>query len=323
MATLAYILAASHSGSTLLAMLLGSHPEVCTVGELKATSLGDPDRYHCSCGARIRDCAFWRDLAGRMAARGYEFDVTRATTHITAGASRYEAALLRPLHRGRWWEVARDAALALSPSWRGRLERFAGVNHALVESLGAQTGARVVVDSSKVGIRLKYLLRIPQLDVRVVRLVRDGRAVSLTYTDPVNYADARDPHRRAGGEGGTRDEERLTVAEAAREWRRSNEEADAILAGVDPARQITITYEALCTDTNATLASVWRFLGVSAREVGARWRERPHHVIGNGMRFDTDSAVKLDDRWRTALGPGALEAFNAEAGALNRRFGYA
>ena len=33
---LAYILAASHSGSTLLAMLLGAHRETCTVGELKA-----------------------------------------------------------------------------------------------------------------------------------------------------------------------------------------------------------------------------------------------------------------------------------------------
>ena len=32
----AYLLAASHSGSTLLAMLLASHPDVCTTGELKA-----------------------------------------------------------------------------------------------------------------------------------------------------------------------------------------------------------------------------------------------------------------------------------------------
>ena len=45
---LVYILAASHSGSTLLAMLLGSHPDVCTVGELKATSLGNVEEYLCS-----------------------------------------------------------------------------------------------------------------------------------------------------------------------------------------------------------------------------------------------------------------------------------
>ena len=132
-------------------MLLGSHPEVCTVGELKATSLGDPARYRCSCGARICDCAFWRGLSRDMAARGYEFDVTRATTHVAAGANRYESALLRPLHRGRLLECARDAALAASPSWSRRLDRFHGINHALIESLAARTGARVIVDSSKVG----------------------------------------------------------------------------------------------------------------------------------------------------------------------------
>ena len=53
-----YILAASHSGSTLLAMLLGSHPDVCTAGELKAASVGDVDAYRCSCGAPILQCGF-------------------------------------------------------------------------------------------------------------------------------------------------------------------------------------------------------------------------------------------------------------------------
>jgi len=61
---LVYIMAASHSGSTLLAMLLNSHPEICTVGELKATSLGDPDSYYCSCRNKIRECAATWQNAG-------------------------------------------------------------------------------------------------------------------------------------------------------------------------------------------------------------------------------------------------------------------
>ena len=71
---LVYILAASHSGSTLLAMILGSHPEVCTVGELKATSLGNADDYPCSCRRRIRDCPFWTRIRSDMAARGFQLD---------------------------------------------------------------------------------------------------------------------------------------------------------------------------------------------------------------------------------------------------------
>ena len=54
MTDLIYIMSPSFSGSTLLTFLMGAHPSVATVGELKATSLGDIDEYDCSCGSRIR-----------------------------------------------------------------------------------------------------------------------------------------------------------------------------------------------------------------------------------------------------------------------------
>jgi hypothetical protein len=319
---LAYILAASHSGSTLLAMLLGSHSEVCTVGELKATSLGDPARYRCSCGELIRQCPFWTNVSRRMAERGCPFDVTNARTNIDAGADPYARALLRPLVRGPAQEPLRDLALNLDPSWRRQLKAFHARNAALAASLLEETGKRVVVDSSKIGIRLKYLLRNPDLELRVIRLVRDGRAVALTYTDPAEYADASSPERRGGGGGDSRDAERVPLQQAAHEWRRSNEEADALLASVDPAKQLTISYEDLCGSTAEVLGRAFQFLGVDAPADLSDWRARPHHVVGNGMRFDSASEVRLDDRWRTALNPAALETFEAEAGPLNRRLGY-
>ena len=68
MVRLAYVLAASHSGSTVLSMLLGAQPRLCTVGELKATALGDPERYRCSCRELIGDCVFWGRVEAEMAA---------------------------------------------------------------------------------------------------------------------------------------------------------------------------------------------------------------------------------------------------------------
>ena len=65
-----YLLAASHSGSTLTAMLLGSHPDVCTVGELKGVRLTDPDRYLCSCMKNIRECEFWNNITDLMNKKG-------------------------------------------------------------------------------------------------------------------------------------------------------------------------------------------------------------------------------------------------------------
>src|SRR5688572_22169017 len=110
MPRLAYISAASHSGSTLLAMLLGSHSEVCTVGEIKANKLGDPERYRCSCGELIRKCSFWTTVSARMAEKGFEYEVTRARTSIHGCEDKYILRLLTPLHRGPLLESCRDLA---------------------------------------------------------------------------------------------------------------------------------------------------------------------------------------------------------------------
>lgn len=323
MTRLVYLLAASHSGSTLLAMLLGRHPEVATTGELKAIRLGDPERYRCSCGSLIRECAFWRGISDRMRERGFEFEVTNAGTDFRSGMSDYARRLLEPLHRGPVLERIRDAGLALSPVWRQRSRHIQALNAALAASVSRQAHKPVVVDSSKIAVRLKFLLRNPDLDIKVVRLIRDGRGVALTYMDPINFADAKDPKLKAGGSGGNRDADRRSMAQAAREWRRSNEEAEALLAGLDPSRWTSLRYEELCRDPETTLKRIFTFIGVDPAATALDFRTADHHVVGNGMRLDATEQIELDERWRSALRPDDLETFAAEAGDLSRRLGYA
>ena len=101
MPRLVYLLAASHSGSTLLSMLLGAQPGACTVGELKATSMGDPAQYRCSCKELITQCGFWKEVAAAMSENGYpQFDITHAYTSIFETESPYIRRLLAPLQRG-------------------------------------------------------------------------------------------------------------------------------------------------------------------------------------------------------------------------------
>jgi hypothetical protein len=322
MTPVVYILAASHSGSTLLSLLLAAHPEVCTAGELKASDLGDPQRYLCSCGEPIRRCGFWQQVAEAMRRRGMAFDLAEAGTTFGANGSRYAGRLLRPLHRGRLLEALRDAGLALSPAWRKVLPRIQARNAALAESLCEAYGARVVVDSSKVALRLKYLLRNPALDVKVVRLIRDGRGVAVTHLDPARYADASDPSLRGGGYGASRQREQKSIREAAREWRRSNEEAEHVLAGLDRSRWIQVRYEDLCRNRERVLATLHRFIGVDPAAAVRDFRCLPRHVIGNGMRLDRTSTIELDERWKTVLTQRDLAIFESVAGALNRAYGY-
>ena len=90
----------------------------------------------------------------------------------------------------------------------------------------------------------------------------------------------------------------------------------------EPAHATTVTYEELCTDSDGVLRRLYAFVGVEPANAGRAWRGQEHHVLGNGMRFDTGADVRLDDRWKATLGAGALATFDSEAGALNRRFGY-
>lgn len=318
---LVYILAASHSGSTLTAMLLNAHPDICTAGELKATSLGDASRYRCSCRTLIGECSFWLEVADRMKRSGFEYDVRNAGMSLQDVPSPYARKLLRPLHRAGGLEAMRDALLNASPAWRSWFPTWAARNAALVRAVADTAAVRMVADSSKIALRLKYLRRVPGLRVKVLQLVRDGRAVALTYMRPSIFADAADPKLRGGGSG-TRKYDELTMTAAAHEWRRSNEEAREVLRTIPAADQLQINYEDLCTDTPGTLTRVHRFLDLQAHDSFRDFRNASHHVVGNGMRLDDNSEVKLDDRWRQHLTQEDLREFERVAGDLNRSFGY-
>ena len=321
---LAYILAASHSGSTLLSMLLGSHPEIVSTGEINLSpkAIGSLDRYRCSCGELILECAFWQKVKEGMNARGHVFDLSDAGTDFKTSDSAYVRRLLNPMVRGPWLEGLRDAALSLSPIWRRQCRRVQDRNAAFVSTALDVTGAGVAVDSSKIALRLKYLLRNTELDIKVIRLIRDGRAVALTYMDPAGFADARDPGRRAGGMGGDRTDQRLRMEQAAYEWRRCVEEAEQVLRNLSPAQCIEVRYEAYCSRPEETLSQICQFLEIDPGMLPHSFRNVEQHVVGNGMRLDTTSEIQLDDRWQSTLSKQDLDKFNRIAGDTNHRYGY-
>ena len=324
MTKLAYILAASHSGSTLLNMLLGAHPQIATVGEMKLPSkaMGDLIHYRCSCGEYIQKCTFWQKIKEGTASRGFDFDLTDAGTDYRAVDSRYAQWLLGPLHRGVLLESLRDGALGISPTWRKQLLEIQRRNAALISTITEIIGAKMASDSSKIAIRLKYLLRNTELEVKIIRLIRDGRGVALTYMNPADFADAKDPAMRGGGSGGQREKERLSMARAAYQWRRCNEEAEHVLRRLDKSQWIEIRYEDLCRDTEKTLGRLFEFLGLDPKKRVKDFRSIEHHVVGNGMRLDTTSQISLDERWREKLTDHDLKIFESTAGKMNRKYGY-
>ena len=62
--TIVYIMGRGHSGSTILDLVMGNHEEMRTVGEL--TNGFRVAGVLCSCGARLDECEFWRDVRAEL-----------------------------------------------------------------------------------------------------------------------------------------------------------------------------------------------------------------------------------------------------------------
>jgi hypothetical protein len=318
---LIYLAAASHSGSTLTAMLLGAHPDLCSVGELKAINLGDDESYLCSCKTLAKECSFWDGVTRKMKNRGHDFSISNAQTDIRSGASPYVLRLLKPLVRSPLMEIIRDTFLSISPMWRKQLPLLQKRNADYTRSIAEQAGVETIIDSSKIGIRLKYLLKNPELDIKVIWIVRDGRGVSLAYKDPSEYADAKDPNLRGGGAGKTQEHSR-GIELGAHEWVRCNQETQSVLATMEKDKWMKVHYEDICNDTENSLNAIFSFIGVEPSKKRLDFKSVEHHVIGNGMRLDDSEVIQLDERWKEQLNEQELVKFYQVAGKQQKYFGY-
>jgi hypothetical protein len=173
----------------------------------------------------------------------------------------------------------------------------------VVDAMAAVGGSRFVVDSSKSPVRLKLLCMMRPDRVRIVHLVRDGRAVTASAM-----------RRR-----------RMSASTAARIWKRDNRNLDVMLRTIPRRFMVDIHYEALCEDPARELKRICEFLGVAFEpEMLMLWERPVHNIPGNPMLFDRRlRTITQDERWRRDLSDHDVRAFEHTAGRLNRSLGYA
>jgi hypothetical protein len=144
------------------------------------------------------------------------------------------------------------------------------------------------------------------LRIKVIHLVRDGRAVTMSML----------------GHGFKRDSRRESVAAAALSWRRNNEGAERVLAGLPASQWMHLEYEELCRHPEETLRGLCKFIGLDGQNIALDFRSRQQHLLGNDMRLKSGSDIRLDERWRTGLSQDDLGVFAEVAGEMNRKYGY-
>lgn len=277
------------SGSTLLERLLGESKGVCVLGEvvhLWERGLGRDEL--CGCGEPFSECPQWRTI-GEIAFGGWDqIDVERVRSlHDAVDRHRHLPRTLLP-----WTPRSLRAAL-LAYAWY--YER-------IYIAAAEVTGADVVVDSSKHVSLAVALSHRRDIDLRVLQVVRDPRAVAYSWSKDVARPEARPDQ-------GEELMARYSAGRSSLWWLTSNLLVEALRLRRLPCTRIR--YEELVADPAGAVDGALRRLAVpttatvEVSPAGEVELSTSHSVAGNPMRFRTGAVrLRLDDEWRRAMRPG-------------------
>lgn len=158
----------ARSGSTLLDCMLGQVPGFVSTGELEFIwGRGLVRNEPCGCGVAFLECPFWTEVLKEAYGGG--------------GPAQAEAG--RALHRSveRIRNLPGLAARGLRRSaLRRELDEYAGVLRPLYAAIRSVSGCDVIIDSSKDPVHGFALAALHDVDLHVVHLLRDSRAVAFS-----------------------------------------------------------------------------------------------------------------------------------------------
>ncbi|HLQ44663.1 MAG TPA: sulfotransferase, partial [Planctomycetaceae bacterium] len=212
----------------------------------------------------------------------------------------------------RWWRLFKEQR------WPSReFHDFRQQTEALFRAIADVSGRAVVVDSSKSPLRAAWLTRMPGLDVRLLHLVRDARAVAWSRAKAYK-ADVQ--------AGITREFLPKPAWISAGYWLWVNL-ISLWLRRVHKATSLELRYEDFVSQPAAAMNRIGAWSGF---EVAATTRAlldgqplHPEHTIaGNRLRMSGSVTLKPDWEWTDKLPRWDRAVCWLMTGWLLKRFGY-
>ncbi|MGB3634284.1 MAG: sulfotransferase [Rubrobacteraceae bacterium] len=298
-----YIMGAGRSGSTLLDMVLGSHPEVRGAGELtNAARNGWLKNEDCSCGKPVNDCPFWSEVLRLWTRRGF------------GNLERYVS--LQDIFE-RYRNLPRLLRERRSPS--PEFLEYAGATRAFFDSIREAGEEQIVVDSSKSPARALALSMVPGVDLHLVHLTRDGRGVAAS----LNRSWRKDEEP-----GVTRDVEGKPVWRTAAFWIVVNLTSEWVGRRLGPDKFLRVRYEDLVMTPSETLAKIGNPAHVDYSQLVEQLErggtvEAEHNIAGNRLRMSENVRLKPDPgSWKKSLSEEQKWITWTLMGWLQKRYGY-
>ncbi len=289
------------SGSTLVANALGSAACAFSAGEVRfAWQRGLAEPGLCGCGETVRQCGVWQEIL--VAAFGSVPSETEALAFHRRLTSATRLRRLPSMLQKRNDPELIDLAITV-----GRL-------HAAIAQV---SGASVVIDSSKLPTYAALLTRAPNLDLRLVHLVRDPRATAWSWqrTSATGAVEGKDEEM-----------DQFSAWKSAGLWTVWNWALPRLVA--DRAAYRVLRYEDLMTDPAEAFRDILDFAGMphEALSVAADHSmviAPAHTVAGNPNRHRSgDVAFRSDDEWADRLSGSDRVTVDVISRPIRARFGY-
>lgn len=276
--TVLYLAGTGRSGSTVLGAVVGEVDGFFFAGEVRYLwERGLVEGRLCGCGRPLTACEFW----GSVLERAY------GTVDIDAPSI---AAEQRRATRMRRLPALLAGRPVIDDGHLGRLSR-------LYRALAVEAGARVIVDSSKLPAYGRLLRSVPDLDVRVVHLIRDPRAVAYSWQRLKEQPDRGTP-------GFMQQRSPLSTAVM---WTITNGTARRLLQS-SPDRFVEVRYEDFAAKPRESVGRILALVGAQGAAlpfIGERdlHLSANHSVAGNPDRLDARIVtIRTDAEWVSRIG---------------------
>lgn len=283
---LLYLSSSSYSGSTLLAFVMNSHPDIFTISEMEGWPYDQQDGFQCSCGSFLEQCPFFQYVEAEFHAADLEFRYNDFGTAYRLASNntlnRYLTGKL-PLIANTKMEGVRDKVVRLIPGFRDKIRLANKKNQVFLDAAFKYSGAKMFLDATKNPFRLRHLMRIPGLNIAALYLVRDIHGVAFSNM------------RKRG----------WSAEKAAKTWIRDQRNILRILGELP--LYYTVKYEDLCADTGAVLDGICNYLGLKPGVFSGTMTEAEHHILGNVMRLQNTGQIQADERWRGEMSAADME----------------
>ena len=303
-----YISGWTRSGSTLLDTLLGEIDGFFSAGELISLwRMGMTKKRLCGCGQRLETCPVWRPVVERVYGEPQTWE-SRAAPIIAIRDS-----VIRLRNLPKLLRAADD------PNGWAPLDAYSDALSQIYASLGEQTGARVVVDSSKLPHQAAAEMSVKGIDLYLVHLVRDPRAVAFSMLRKTMLQDDPDDPVEMPRAG---------VLYSTAGWVRANLGTEAVARRLPAGHSMRVRYEDLASDPRRVIDSIAKMVGESGAGLtiddGLAQLSGNHTVWGNSFRFKKGPLrIRLDEEWRSAMPASQRAVATAVAAPWLRRYGYA